>query len=221
MELIEELRPESIWTQSPGEEIANSISHGIGLLAALVAAPLLLVPAWAIDDAIFRSGIVVYLATIILLYLGSTLYHAWPHTPFKGALQVIDHGAIFLLIAGTYTPFVLGPLRDRGGWTILVIVWTLAVIGIALKVTHGVRRYTKVAMCLYLGMGWAIVFAAGPFLRHVPSSALLWLTAGGVIYTGGVFFFLNERKRYCHFIWHLFVLGGTACHFAAVRACLP
>lgn len=221
MELIEELRPESIWTQSFAEEIANSISHGIGLLAALVAAPLLLMPAWAMDDPLFRSGIIVYLSTILLLYAGSTLYHAWPRTRFKGALQVLDHGAIFLLIAGTYTPFVLGPLRGAGGWTLLAIVWALAVIGITLKVTHGVRRYTKVAMCLYLGMGWAIVFAAGPLLRHVPPASLLWLTAGGIFYTAGVPFFLKERKRFCHFIWHLFVLGGTACHFAAVHACLP
>jgi hemolysin III len=220
MHLIEGSRAEPLWTQSRAEELANSASHALGLVAAVFAAPLLLLASWQRGGVPFFVGSVVFTATIVVLYFGSTLYHAWPPTRVKGVLQVIDHSAIFLLIAGTYTPLALGPLWGAWGWTILVCVWVLAIFGVALKTAYGVRRHTKLAMALYLTMGWSILFAAGPLLRHVPHRALFWLVAGGIVYTSGVFFFVNERRRYGHFIWHIFVLGGTACHFLAVLSCL-
>jgi hemolysin III len=153
---------------------------------------------------------------MVFLYLGSAVYHVWPRTRFKGALQVVDHSAIFLLIAGTYTPLALGPLHGRWGWTILVIVWTLAIFGVFLKTTKGAEHRPRLAVALYLGMGWLVVFAIRPLALAVSLSTLIWLVAGGLVYTAGVLFFINDHKRYRHFIWHLFVLGGTCCHYFAV-----
>lgn len=219
MDFIDELRAQPTWTQSPGEEIANTVSHGLGLLAALIGTPILIVASWQSGDRAFFIGSIIYVTTMLFLYFGSTLYHAWPQTRAKCILQLIDHGAIFLLIAGTYTPFVLGPLRGAWGWTILALVWTLAILGIILKTTRGVSQHPKLAMCLYLGMGWLILIAIRPLARQIPLDGLLWLVAGGIAYTAGVIFFLNERVRYCHFVWHLFVLAGTCCHFLAVLSC--
>ncbi len=207
------------WDQSLGEELANSISHGLGLLAALIGAPLLMLTAWRSGDRYFFAGTVVFTAAMLLVYLGSTLYHAWPRGAIKSVFQVIDHSAIFLLIAGTYTPFTLGPLRGAWGWTILGLVWALAIFGVTLKSVHGTERQKGLSMTLYLGMGWLILIAFRPLLLHVPVSSLLWLLAGGLAYTGGVFFFLSKRRRYTHFVWHLFVLLGTICHFLAVFSC--
>src|SRR5216684_1125540 len=219
MDFIDELRAQSTWKQSFGEELANAISHGVGLLAALLGTPVLLLAAWQSGDRGFFIGSIIFAATMLFLYFGSTLYHAWPQTRGKCVLQVIDHGAIFLLIAGTYTPFVLGPLRGAWGWTILIMVWSLAAFGVILKMVRGVGRHPKLAMCLYLGMGWLMLIAIRPLARHVPLVGLFWLVAGGIAYTSGVVFFLNERLRYSHFVWHLFVLAGTSCHFLAVLAC--
>src|ERR1051325_2577646 len=127
MKMIDELRVEERWRQSSGEELANAISHGVGLLAALIATPVLLMASWQSGDRAFFVGSIIYAATMLGLYFGSTLYHAWPRTRAKSILQIIDHGAIYLLIAGTYTPFVLGPLRGAWGWTILVLVWAVAI----------------------------------------------------------------------------------------------
>lgn len=219
MKLIDELRTAPKWTQSFGEELANSISHGFGLLGALIALPILLLAAWQTGDRGFFFGSIVFAVTVILLYFGSTLYHAWPRTRAKSLLQVIDHGAIFLLIAGTYTPFVLGPLRGPFGWTIFALIWTLAILGILLKTVRGANRHTRISLGLYLGMGWLILFALRPLAQHIPAAGLIWLLAGGVAYTGGVIFFVREHVRYCHFIWHLFVLAGTSCHFLAILSC--
>jgi hemolysin III len=219
MDLIDELRAQPKWTQSFGEELANSISHGFGLLAALVGSPILVLTTWQNGDRAFFIGSLIFVATMLLLYFGSMLYHAWPQTRTKCVLQLIDHGAIYLLIAGTYTPFVLGPLRGPWGWTILTLVWMLALFGIFLKTTRGVSRHPKLAMCLYLGMGWLMLIAIRPLARHIPLNGLLWLVAGGIAYTAGVIFFANERVRYCHFVWHLFVLAGTSCHFLAILSC--
>jgi len=156
---------------------------------------------------------------MLLVYLGSTLYHAWPQTRVKSVLQVVDHSAIFLLIAGTYTPFALGPLRGAGGLTMLGIVWTLALFGVVMKTTRGTLRHRKLAMTLYLGTGWLGLIFIRPLALAIPWSAVLWLIAGGIAYTAGTLFFANERLRYAHFVWHLFVLAGTSCHFAAVFIC--
>ena len=220
MDFVDELRSQHKWTQSFGEELANTISHSIGLLAALIGTPVLLIAAWEKHDAAFFVGALVFAATVLLLYLGSTLYHVWPQTRAKHLLQVIDHGAIYLLIAGTYTPFVLGPLRGPLGWTILALVWAFAIFGIVMKMTRGVHRHKKLGLSLYLGMGWLIMIAIRPLSQHVSPATLMWLVGGGIVYTGGVIFYVNERVRYCHFVWHLFVLGGTSCHFLAVLSCV-
>ncbi len=202
-------------TQSVGEEIANAVSHGVGLLAAVVAAPVL------VATAVQRGGIVeivsasVFGTTMVLVYLTSTLYHALPRNRAKRVFRILDHGAIFLLIAGTYTPFMLGPLRGTWGWTLLGLVWGMAIAGIVLKAVCGVR-YPKLSTFLYIAMGWLVIIAIEPLWLKVPMSGFFWLLAGGVAYTAGVAFFAPQRLRYSHFVWHLFVLAGTACHFTAV-----
>lgn len=207
------------WTQSTGEELANSVSHGIGLVGALIGTPVLLLAAFRHGSSSFLIGTIVFTVTMLLLYLGSTLYHAWPHTRAKTVLQLFDHSAIFWLIAGTYTPFALGPLRGVWGWMMFGVIWALAVFGTLVKAIRGTARHRKLAMALYLGMGWLALIFIGPLMFAVPLSALLWLLAGGIAYTTGVLFFVNTRLRYAHFVWHLFVLTGTGCHFAAVLTC--
>ena len=209
------------WTQSAGEELANSISHGIGFVGAMIGTPILVLAAFRSGSSSFLIGTIIFTATMLLLYLGSMLYHAWPPTRAKFFLQTLDHAAIFLLIAGTYTPFALGPLRGTGGLIMLGIVWSLALFGVFMKATRGTLRHRKLAMTLYLGTGWLGVVLIRPFALTIPLSAVLWLIAGGIAYTIGTLFFANERLRYAHFIWHLFVLAGTSCHFAAVFFCVP
>ena len=216
MDIVEQVRHEIRWNQSVGEEVANSVSHGIGLLAGAIGTPVLLFAAWERGSVAFGVGAAIFAATILLLYLGSTLYHAWPRSAFKSALQVLDHSAIFLLIAGTYTPFTLGPLHGPRGWIILGLIWALAICGVILKTRKGALHRPRLAMSLYLGMGWLILVAIRPLASAVPTWTIVWLVAGGVAYTGGVIFFIREHIRYNHFIWHLFVLGGTLCHYLAV-----
>jgi hemolysin III len=202
--------------QSRGEEIANSISHGIGLIAAIAATPFLVMHAIRLGDAGFIVGVSIFAATMVLLYLASAIYHALPSGKAKHVFRIIEHSAIFLLIAGTYTPFTLGVLRGAWGWTLLGLVWGIALIGVALKAFERMS-HPVISTGLYLLMGWLIVIAADPMIDRVPVSGLLWLVAGGVAYTAGVAFFVaDSRVRYGHFIWHLFVLTGTACHYFAV-----
>ncbi len=207
------------WTQSAGEELANSISHAMGLVGAIIGTPILLLAAFHHASIFFLAGTIIFTVTMLLVYFGSTLYHAWPQTHVKSFLQVMDHSAIFLLIAGTYTPFALGPLRGAGGLTMLGIVWSLALFGVVMKATRGALRHRKLAMTLYLGTGWLGVIFIRPLALAIPWSAVLCLIAGGIVYTAGTLFFANERLRYAHFVWHLFVLAGTSCHFAAVLIC--
>jgi channel protein, hemolysin III family len=216
---VEESLAVTKWTQSPGEELANTISHAIGLIAALIGTPILLLAALRTGSTGFFAGTIVFSTAMLLLYLGSTLYHAWPQTNAKSVLQVFDHSAIFLLIAGTYTPFTLGPLRGVWGATMFGLIWALAIFGVLMKGIRGTYRHRKFALSLYLGMGWLALIVIRPLASLVPPSTLLWLFAGGVAYTAGVIFFVNERRRYNHFIWHLFVLAGTGCHFLALLAC--
>jgi hemolysin III len=202
-------------TQSPGEEIANSISHGVAFLAAVAAAPVLVLSAARHDGAARIAGASVFAAAMVLLYLTSTLYHALPRNRAKRVFQVLDHAAIFLMIAGTYTPFTLGVLRGTWGWTLLGLVWGLALAGVVLTAAGGVR-YPKLSTGLYLAMGWLILVAVKPLWLRMPSSGLIWLGAGGIAYTVGVVFYAANRVRYSHFVWHLFVITGTTCHFFAV-----
>ena len=207
------------WTQSAGEEVANGISHGIGLVGAIIGTPILLLAAFHHGNIPFLVGTIIFTTTMLLVYLASTLYHGWPYTHTKSLLQLLDHSAIFLLIAGTSTPFALGPLRGSGGLAMLGIVWALALFGVMMKATRGVLRHRRLAMGLYLGTGWLGLTFIHPLALAIPLSALLFLIAGGIAYTAGTLFFTNERLRYGHFIWHLFVLAGTSCHFAAVFIC--
>lgn len=201
--------------QSLGEEIANSVSHGVGFLAAMAGAPFLIVAAVHRGDAAGVVGASVFAATMLLLYLISTLYHALPRR-VGPVFRILDHGAIYLLIAGTYTPFTLGALSGTWGWTLFGIVWGLACTGVVLKAV-GLVGYPKLSMCLYLAMGWLALIAVKPLWLNVPARGLFWLLAGGIAYTAGVAFFAaDQRLRYSHFIWHLFVIAGTVCHFFAV-----
>ena len=202
-------------TQSLREEIANSLSHGVGLMAVVAAAPVLVLSAVQQGGAARIVGASVFAATMVLLYLTSTLYHALPRNRAKRVFQVLDHTAIFLMIAGTYTPFTLGVLRGTWGWTLFGLVWGLALAGVVLTAAGG-GRYPKLRTGLYLAMGWLILIAIKPLWLRVPSWGLFWLFAGGVAYTVGVVFYAAKRVRYSHFVWHLFVIAGTACHFIAV-----
>ena len=201
--------------QSLGEEIANSVSHGLGLLAALAAFPVLVIGAHQRGDITGTVGASVFATTMVLLYLTSTLFHALPVCGAKRVFQILDHSAIYLLIAGTYTPFTLGVLRGAWGWTLFGLVWGLAVVGTVLKALGGVR-YTTVSTWVYLTMGWLILIAADKAWTLVPKWGLFWLLAGGLAYTAGAGLCLADRIRYFHFVWHLCVIAGTTCHVVAV-----
>lgn len=202
--------------QSRAEEIANSISHGVGLVAALGATPLLIAQARRLGDPGYLVGTSIFATTMVLLYLTSTLYHTLPIGTTKHRFRVIDHCTIFLLIAGTYTPFTLGVLRGVWGWTLLGLIWSLAAVGVALKAFHRMP-HPIVTTTIYLIMGWLVLIALDAVYARVSAAGLFWLIAGGVAYTAGVAFFaVGSHLRYGHFIWHLFVMAGTACHYLAV-----
>ena len=202
--------------QSRNEELANSVSHGIGLLASIIGAPFLIVHAAQNGDAKFIVGVIVFAVTAILLYLASTLYHILPTGKIKNVFNIIDHSIIFLLIAGTYTPFTLGVLSGAWGWTLFGIVWGLAFIGVLLKIFK-MASHPIVSNGLYLLMGWVVVIVIEPLMARMATVGLLWLLAGGLFYTAGIVFFVTDsRIKYGHLIWHLFVLAGTICHYFAV-----
>jgi len=202
--------------QSFGEEIANSVSHGAALVAAAIAAPFPIIAAAGRGATAGIVGASVFGAAMVLLYAASMLYHAIPHPRAKRLFRKLDHGAIYLLIAGTYTPFTLGALGGPWGWTLFGIVWTLAVVGLALKAFDRMS-HPAWSTGLYLAMGWSVLIALGPLFERVATSGLVLLAAGGLAYTAGVVFFtLDSRLRYGHFVWHLFVVAGTACHYFAV-----
>jgi len=201
--------------QSTGEEIANSVSHGVGLLLALAGFPVLVIATLRRGDLMEVVGATVFATTMVLLYSTSMLFHAFRQSRAKRVFQVLDHSAIYLLIAGTYTPFTLGVLRGGWGWTLFGLVWSMAAVGILFKALGGIR-YNTVSTFVYLAMGWLVVIAAHTVWTLVPAWGIFWLFAGGIAYSAGAVFFLAERIRYFHFVWHLFVIAGTACHFIAV-----
>lgn len=201
--------------QSLGEEIANSVSHGVALVAAIVGAPFLIIAARDFGAANV-VGASVFAATMILLYLASTLYHAVRPGRLKRIFRKLDHSAIYFFIAGSYTPFALGALGGPWGWTLFGIVWTLAIVGTVLK-TFNRLSHPWLSTGLYLVMGWLVLIAAGPLVERVPGPGIALLVAGGVAYTVGVaFYMLDSRLRYAHAIWHAFVAAGTGLHFFAV-----
>jgi hemolysin III len=202
--------------QSRGEEFANSLSHALALAALIVGTPFLIMSASQQGNAVHVFGASVFAATAMLLYLSSTVYHALQVGESKNILRVFDHSAIFLLIAGTYTPFTLGVLNGTWGWTLFGLVWGLAAVGVAMKLFEK-KPHPIISTVLYLVMGWLVVIAGDLLLDRLPAAGLVWLVAGGLSYTLGVVFFATDSKLpYGHFVWHLFVIGGTACHYFAV-----
>jgi hemolysin III len=202
-------------TWTIGEEVAHSVTHGIGLLAAIAGVVILVAQAAATRDPWRITACAVYATTLVLLYGTSTLYHALSATRARRVFRVLDHSAIFLLIAGTYTPFALVSLRGPWGWSLLGIVWSLALLGITAKAVFG-TRWPILSTALYVVMGWVVLVAVKPLVANVPPAAIAWLVAGGLAYTSGLVFYAWTRLRYSHAIWHLFVLAGSACHFVAV-----
>lgn len=197
------------------EEVMNAVTHGIGTLLAVAGLVLLIVLAYLHGDFWHIVSFSIYGTTLVLLYLASTLYHSFTNEKIKRIFKILDHSAIYLLIAGTYTPFTLVPLHGVLGWTIFGLVWGFAVIGIALKVFYTGRFKILSTLC-YLGMGWFIVFAIKPLIDTVPALGMTWLLVGGLFYTLGSVFYLWKGLPYNHAIWHLFVLAGSISHFIAV-----
>jgi hemolysin III len=209
--LFTEQRPQTL-----GEEIANSVSHGVGFLLAVAALPVLLhACAQRGGEPLDFVALSLFAATMMLLYLVSAVYHALPAGRIKEVFNRFDHAAIYLFIAGSYTPFALGALRGGLGWTLFGVVWALASMGALAKLLNRLS-HPMLSTGLYIAMGWLAVVAAGPLLERVSSQGLALLLAGGVAYTlGAIVFLFDSRVRYAHFVWHLFVMGGSACHFFA------
>ncbi len=201
--------------QSVGEEIANGVTHGVGALLGIAALATMVALAAVFGTVWHVVSASVFGATLVLLYAASALYHSIPQSRAKRVLRVLDHSAVFLLIAGTYTPFTLVTLRGSWGWWLFGAVWSLALFGIVLEATP-LRRWRAVSMVLYLGMGWAVVVAVRPLMRSLPTDALILLVAGGLAYTAGLVFYAAKRLPYAHAVWHLFVLAGSVCHVLAV-----
>lgn len=201
--------------QTLGEEIANAISHGLGALLAIAALPILVHAAALRGGAADVVAASVFAGTAILLYLVSTIYHALPPGRAKAWLNRMDHAAIYLFIAGSYMPFLFGALRGAWGWSLFGVLWAAAAIGVTAKLFNRLR-HPLWSTGLYLAMGWVAVVAAVPLLQQLSTAGLVWLVAGGLSYTAGaVVFIFDERLPYGHFVWHLFVLGGSVCHFFA------
>lgn len=202
---------------SPGEEIAHGVTHGLGTGLAVAGLAVLVVVARRSGDPWCLAGNTIFGVTLVLLYLASTLYHSISSPRAKPILRALDHSAIYLLIAGTYTPFTLGALRGAWGWSLFATIWTLAALGILAKVFGTALWRRALSIGLYLAMGWLVLIAAKPLMSLVPPAGLLWLLAGGLAYSGGVVFYATDsRLRYGHSIWHVFVGVGTFCHYVAV-----
>ncbi len=200
---------------TPGEEIANSITHGIGVILSIAGLAVLTAYASLFGTVWHIVSCVIFGTTLILLYTASTLYHSIQTPRVKNVMRVLDHSAIFLLIAGTYTPFTLVTLRGPWGWTLFGIVWGLAAVGILFQVAL-LQRWVVASVLLYVGMGWVVVAAIKPMLAAIAPGGLALLVLGGVAYTSGIGFYVKRSMRYHHAIWHGFVLAGSALHFFAV-----
>lgn len=200
---------------SLGEEIANAITHGIGTGLSVAGSTLLVIRATLYGDVWQIVSFSIYASTLILLYLASTLYHGFQYSRVKQVFKIIDHGSIYLLIAGTYTPFLLVGMRGAWGWTLLGVIWGLALLGVGFK-TLFIHRFRKLSTLIYILMGWLSVIAVREMLISIPPGGLVWLAVGGVVYTVGVIFYAWHKLPYNHAIWHLFVLGGSICHYFAI-----
>jgi len=202
-------------TYTPGEEWANRITHGIGAALSLVGLVVLTTCSSLNGDAWVITGVTVFGITLVVLYTTSTLYHSFRSVAVKQVLRKFDHAAIFLLIAGSYTPFLLVTLHGPWGWRLFGIVWGLAVIGITLKFWFA-GRFQLVSTLVYIAMGWLVLLVLRPLLAVLPREGFWLLLAGGLCYTGGAVFYLWKRLPYHHAVWHLWVMAGSACHWAAV-----
>jgi hemolysin III len=197
------------------EETINAATHGLGVLLGLVGLTVLVVTAVLRGDAWHIASCSIYGATLVLLFTGSTLYHSFRSPRVKHVFRIIDHSSIYLLIAGTYTPFLLVSLRGRWGWSLFGVVWGLALAGIVFQIFF-VRRFRLAQTLIYLAMGWLALVAVKPLLERVPMAGLLWLLSGGLFYSLGAVFYLWKRLPFHHGIWHLFVLAGSVCHYFAI-----
>ncbi len=201
--------------QTFGEELANTLSHGLGFLLAAASLPILVVFAVQRGSTMDVVAASVFSATAMLLYFVSMLYHALPLGRAKRVLNRLDHAAIYVFIAGSYTPFTLGVLRGGWGWALFGVVWGIAAVGVAAKLFNRLQ-HPWWSTGLYVGMGWVALVAIVPLVERMPAGGLAWLVGGGLAYTAGaVVFMFDSRLRFGHFVWHLFVLGGSTCHFFA------
>ena len=213
-------RADNVATSAPphyGEELANALTHGVGAAAALAGGAVLITLAALHGDHWQLASAIVFGVTLLLLYLASTLYHAIQHPVAKGRLKVFDHCAIYLLIAGTYTPFTLIGLRGRWGWSMFAAIWTLAMFGVVFKLFY-TGRFKRLSTLIYLAMGWLVMVAVKPLLGALDAWTFGWLIAGGLFYTLGTFFYHRPSLRYSHAIWHSFVIAGSVCHYVSVLA---
>jgi hemolysin III len=198
-----------------GEEIANAVTHGVGTLLAISALVLLIVFSAKFGNVWYVVSYTIYGSCLVILYLFSTLYHSIPNDKAKKVLRIFDHASIYLLIAGTYTPFALTILRNHGGWIIFGVVWGAAIIGITIKVFF-TGKFQVVSTIMYVIMGWLIVFYLKTIIVYLPTTGLVLLVVGGIVYTLGSVLFLFDKIAYNHSVWHLFVLGGSTCHFLCI-----
>lgn len=205
--------------QSLGEEIANSITHGIGVGLSIAALVILVIFAARISDVWKVVSFSIYGATMIALFMASTLYHAFPQPKVKKFFHILDHSSIFLLIAGTYTPITIGTMRGGWGWTMFGIIWGLTLVGICLKI-FAMSKLKWVSTIVYLAMGWLIIIAIKPLMSVVSKTVLMWMAIGGLCYSLGVIFYIAKKLPYHHAIWHLFVLGGAISHFFGMLSLL-
>lgn len=204
---------------SLGEEIFNSVSHGTGSLLAIAGTAVLIVLTAIYSDAWAVVSASIYVASLIILYTMSTLYHAITNARAKKFFRIMDHNTIFFLIAGTYTPFTLGPLRGALGWVLFGIVWGAAAVGIVLN-SINLERFRKPSVVCYILMGWVIIIAIKPMLHTLPSASLVYLLTGGVLYTVGIIFYALKKVKWFHSVWHLFTVAGSIFHYFSVLIAL-
>jgi len=198
-----------------GEEIANSVSHGIGTALSVAGLAILVVLASLYGDVWQIVSFSIYGSTLVLLYLASTLYHSFQNPRVKRVFKILDHSSIYLLIAGTYTPFLLVSMRGPWAWALFGVIWASAIAGIVFK-TMCIQRFKRLSVMVYVLMGWLCVVVLKQMLEAIPSAGMVWLAAGGLSYTFGVIFYVWKRLPYGHLVWHLFVLGSSICHYFAI-----
>jgi hemolysin III len=202
--------------QTRGEELANTISHGVAFVLALISLPVLVYSVSQPGRALNVAAAAIFSVTMMGIYLISAMFHACPDGRMKEWLNRLDHAAIYLFIAGSYTPFLVGVLRGNLGWILMGVIWGLAAVGVAVKLLDRLK-HPFWSTALYVGMGWLMLVVIRPLSQRMDSAGIVWLVAGGASYTAGALVFLfDTRMRFAHFIWHLFVMGGSACHFCAV-----